>query len=697
MASRALTWMRLPGRVPLRMRVFFRGAFLLLALATVALAVNLLQDEKQRRHQQYAEGLRKSQAQIAARLRHPTGQLALLNAAALERAPTPVRPWLLPFSAIDFDDRSKAQQAVEMAGCALQYPSTATLCVGVGANPYAGGFVYVVGSLAAGPLEPHRPGELDLALSHRVVLALETNGSTSEWTAAYEVAADGRGRLVAFAGGTPLAPGSKPVRDFRGWLWQEARCADPAHGDSDCPRRTTISLRLPVPAFQQALAARQPRWPPPELESMVLRVRLLPPGDGAPLFDSDAPGATASFSLAELRALLQPGETLRVRREGRPGAVIELRGADDGGEASSPWLDALVRRLPVAGFDSPIVARETISTPLSRYELTLEGDIRSVNQALAVVATRTSGFVAAMLAAVLLTWLALELRIMRRVTLLTRRAAAVSSRVRADAAEGGRAAGAGGGRAELATLDLSDLKSSDELGVLAQGLQDLLQRVNEAARREQIRAAQEKEQWHAVGHEIVSPLQSLLALHGEPDDPASRYLRRMQQALRVLYGQASPSEAFEATPIEAGTVDLDAFLAEVAANARFVGIDGVTFTRHGRPVPVRADEHALEDAVSHVLRNAARHRTPGTPITLALQLAEREARVSVHNRGAPIAREVASRIFEYGVSGTDGGGGEHRGQGLFVARTYLAKMGGTIAARDTDDGVEFLLTLQRVA
>ena len=37
---------RLPGSVPFRLRVFFRGAFAALALATLALAVNVLQDEK---------------------------------------------------------------------------------------------------------------------------------------------------------------------------------------------------------------------------------------------------------------------------------------------------------------------------------------------------------------------------------------------------------------------------------------------------------------------------------------------------------------------------------------------------------------------------------------------------------------------------------------------------------------------------
>jgi two-component system OmpR family sensor kinase len=35
----------------------------------------------------------------------------------------------------------------------------------------------------------------------------------------------------------------------------------------------------------------------------------------------------------------------------------------------------------------------------------------------------------------------------------------------------------------------------------------------------------------------------------------------------------------------------------------------------------------------------------------------------------------------------------HRGQGLYVARTYMAKMGGTVEALNVADGVEFVLTL----
>ena len=161
---------RFPGRVPLRLRVFFRGVFALLALAMVALALSVLQDEKQRSHRVYAEGLQRNQAQIAARLRHPTGQLALLNPDAADRPAQPVRPLVLPFAALDFDDRGKAQQAVEMAGCALQYPDGATLCAAVGSNPYVGGFVYLVARVAVGELVPHQSGDLALTGEQHVLV-----------------------------------------------------------------------------------------------------------------------------------------------------------------------------------------------------------------------------------------------------------------------------------------------------------------------------------------------------------------------------------------------------------------------------------------------------------------------------------------------------------------------------------------------
>lgn len=694
----------LPARVPFGLRVFFRGAFLLLGLATIALALAVLQDEKERSYRNYQDGFRKNQAQIATKLRHPTGQLVLLNPTAYEREVTPLRPLVLPFSAIDFDDRNKAQQAVEMAGCLVQYPDAASMCVAVGNNPFAGGFLYAVGSFNSGPLVSHTSGTLDLSLAHRARITVDMRGQRYRWIAPFQAMqaldegrnaspfTNARGRLVGFADEGPITPASRPVRDFRGWLWQDSRCADGAlAADPVCARRAFVSVRLPVELFREALFSKGPAgivWPPADLDQIKVQVEMLAPGEGKALFDSNAEGATAPFSWAELTPLLLPGEKLRVRKLGAAGAsteIVALSGAE-ATERSSPLIAYLIRRLQVDGYDAPITGAEIISTPLGRYELTLTGDIRTVNKALTAVATRVSWFVGAMLLAIFVTWLAIELRIIRRITELTRRAATVSKGVRASD--------------NLATVDLADLRGGDELGVLAGGLQDLLQRVNEDVRREQIRVAQEKDTWHAVGHEIMSPLQSLMVLHGNADDPAHRYISRMQQAVRVLYGSASPSEAFESTALNVQTLDANEFLSHVARNAAAAGIPGVAFEPLAQPVRVRADEYSLEDVVSHVLRNAERYRLPGSliRITLSQQAQEGtapEAVITISNLGPQIEAGLLDKIFEYGVSDQpDTGAAGQRGQGLFVAKTYMAKMGGTIAARNLDGGVCLELRLQ---
>jgi len=718
---------RWPGLAYFRLRLFFRGVFLLLALATLAIALSVLQDEKQLSDRSYREGFAKTMGQVAAQLRNPAGQLALLNpppdaSAAPAAHAGAVHPLVLPFAALDFDDRNKVEQAVEMAGCARQYPGDAALCVAVGSNPWAGGFIYVVGHAPSPAAVAHRQGEPDLALAHRLRVDVDLRGRHYGWVAPFEADAAPagsvlRGRLTGFAEDDAGLPAARPARDFRGWLWQGGPCLDGSAAPDRCPRRAFFSVRLPVALLHDdLLALPAPTWPPADLGRIDVRVRWLAPGDGEPLFDSARAGATPPFSLSDLSPLLLPGETLQLRRLAATSAattasappLVTLTGTRATPPAASGWMPqalndfmsrgirGLLRRLPVDGEDSPIEAAETIRTAVGSYELHGYGDERSATRALAAVATRVSWFVVAMLAALALAWGAIEWTIIRRITMLTRRSRAVTAAV---VDEG--AAPARGGR--WSTLDVADLRGPDELGVLATCLAELMQRVNESMQRERLRAEQEKDQWMAVGHEIMSPLQSLIALHGAPDDASRRYILRMQQAIRVLYGSASPSEAFQSTTLQLATLELDAFLAAVAANAPHAGIADVRYEGPAEPVVVRADEYPLEDVITHVLQNAQRHRRPATPITLRLHADAERATVELHNEGAPIAADLLQRIFEYGVSGADdaapadAAGPTQRGQGLFVAKTYMAKMAGTIAARNVDGGVLIVLTLPRVA
>ena len=694
------------GLPAFRLRILVRSVFVLLATATLLLSVVLLKEEKERAWQSYQRGFERSQSEVMARLRHPSGQLALLNARSQGQGTTLLAPLLLPYSAIDFDDQNKAQQAVEMAGCSVQYPHGASVCAAIGNNPYAGGFIYLVGSFYAGELMARERGVLALDSVHRARISLDMRGVTYRWVAPYEALApqgtvSARGRLTGFVdnGTDALDIRARPVRDFRGWLWQNGQCRDLAGSPPDCQRRTFYSIRLPVELFREALFQKQPLvWPPEDLGTMRVRVEMLAPGATPALFDSNAPGAQSAASLADVARTLLPGERVQIRKLGASDSeALTLKGAEVQAGPSAPWLIRLISWLPLdmqgAAADAKTqevpAGLDILDTPTGNYAITFTGNLRGVEQGLAAVATRMSWYLGAMLAAIALAWLVVEVGLIRRVTALTRRAAAVSYNVQE---------GHIGPR--LGDLDVSDLRGSDELGILAGGLADLLQRVKDDIQREQLRAQQERDMWHAVGHEIMSPLQSLMVLHGGPDDPGHRYVQRMQQAVHVLYGTASPAEALQSADVTQGRLDLDAFLRHVADNAHFAGIENVVYESGAGPVIVRADEFALEDVVTHILHNADRYRPAGTPIELTLAASESTASATLRNQGATIADDLMGRIFELGVSdpgvSAPVGHSEHRGQGLFVAKTYMAKMGGTINARNTADGVAFSLTFQRL-
>jgi signal transduction histidine kinase len=671
-----------------RLRLVFRGAFLVLALATVALAVSLLQQEKQLGYNNYQTNFKKTQQQISATLRHPTGQMALLNPPASGASAT-LHPVLLPFSALDFDDQNKVQQAIAMSGCLLQYADNASLCVGIGNNPWAGGYIYIAGSFASSGLVSHVRGEKNILLAHRMAVTVSLRGQHYQWIALYEQEPPLvnqpaiYGRLTGFTSETINKPKAKPERDFRGWIWQKPECASGT--EENCLKDAFYSLRLPIPVLQEALfEKRRPVWPPEDLDQIQVELKILPPNSDAPVFDSRHPPVSAPFSLRDLQPMLLPGETLTIKKLSDKRELVQLTGNLEDADESSSLLTRLIRKLPVETDGPALSSHEIISTPLDKYQVDLQGDLRSASKSLSVVATRASWFVGAMLFAIFLVWLIIEIRIIRRITLLTKRADALSNTV----------VGAKGWE----RFDVQDLRNNDELGVLASCLHNLLQRVREDVEREAIRAEQEKDMWHAVGHEIMSPLQSLKALHSDSDEQSHRYIERMQQAIRVLYGSASPSEAFQSTNLQLSEIDLVAFMQHIAENAPCVGIPLVEFKGPEQAVIVRADEYSLEDVVTHILHNAQRYRTPGSTIQLVLTTTDNLAQVSIFNQGPQIPDDLINNIFEYGVSDQlDSGAKGNRGQGLFVAKTYMAKMGGTISVENVRDGVTFTLSLQRGA
>ena len=670
----ALKLPRLPAAAFLR-RTLLRLVFIGLLVGSATLVLQLLTDEKQRLQRAYEAGFRGQLDVVVERLRHPSGELLLLNLDRPADDASGSVPLRLPLGAIDFDDAAKAERAVEMSGCALRLASGVEWCPGVGRRASAGAFVYAVVRLPMAPALGRQPGQTDLDGVHRVRVELRHGQVAQHWLAPVELTEPGRGQLAGFlTQADVLDLRARPDREFRGWLWQDRACAQAGDDPQACPRRTLLSLRIPVDAWREAARAGS-AWPPDDLPTLRLKLQVRGPA-GAVVFDTSAAGVPRP-ALAALADNLKPGEELSVLRDDRTLATVTGEASAEDTQAPLPWLQSLVRRLPATRLEGPLQALATLPGGL---RLRLQGDLARVDRQLAATASRYSIYFAALAGAIGLAWLLVEIGLLRRMALLTRRANALSVELQ-------RAPD------QLPALDVADLRGRDELGILAGTLADLLARAREHLRREQLRAHQEREQWQAVGHEIMSPLQSLLALHGGAGDGSRRYLERMQAALHLLYGQASVGEAMAQASAQSQRVDIAAFLQQVADNAPHAGIDDVVAIGCGSGCDVEADPLKLEDALTHLLTNAQRYRTPGTPITLTLHCLPDRAQVDVANQGPRIPEERLATLFELGTSDRAQPG--QRGQGLFVARGYLAKMGGEIAVRNDGNGVCFTLTLPR--
>ncbi|MFO1228479.1 ATP-binding protein [Roseateles sp.] len=655
---------RLPAAAFLR-RTLLRLVFVGLLAGSALLVLQLLTEERQRLQREYEAGFLGRLHVMAERLRHPAGQLALLNLDHPAPDAQGAAPLRLPLGAIDFDDPSKAERAVELTACGDP-------CLAVGQRASAGAFVYVTAHLPLATLNGRAPGQTVLEDVHRLVVTLTQAGTTQRWLAPLELLTPERGQWAGFVtDADSLDRRARPDRDFRGWLWQGGCIAETS--TPPCERLSLLSLRIPVDAWRAD--AREGRaWPPADLTQLRLRVQLLGPGE-LRLFDS-LTTPPSSPAMSGVLDSLQAGERLSLWR----GTAQRAQWTPDRAAADAPalpWITRLIRRLPAARLQGPLQAEAKLS---SNELLRLQGDLAVVDAQLATTVTRYAAYFAALAGAIALAWLIVEIGLLRRMALLTRRANALKQELQA-------------APDQLPPLDVADLRGPDELGILAATLAELLARARDHLRSEQLRAHQEREQWQAVGHEIMSPLQSLLALHGREGDASRRYLERMQAALQLLYGQASVGEAVAQASAQRERLDLATFLREVAANAPYAGIENVQAQGCESACEALADPLKLEDALTHLLTNAQRYRVPGSPITLTLSATESEARIEVRNQGPTIAPDRLATLFELGTS--DAGSQTQRGQGLFVARGYLAKMGGSIEVRNEADGVCFALTLPR--
>ncbi len=215
-----------------------------------------------------------------------------------------------------------------------------------------------------------------------------------------------------------------------------------------------------------------------------------------------------------------------------------------------------------------------------------------------------------------------------------------------------------------------------------------------------------------VAHDLRAPLTSIRhtvqtlvdEVRGSPSpahapllqavEAATGQLGRLANELLDLSRLEHPSARGEPGPVDLlPLVEEAVAAAKPSARARSIRFDiGVAPDLR----PVRGDRTQLLEALSHLLQNAARFSPEGQAIDITLDRNGDGQLLVVRDRGPGLKPDESERIFERFEQGAQSPYSRERGfgLGLYIARSYLERMGGTIRAENhPEGGARFICTV----
>jgi two-component system sensor histidine kinase KdpD len=175
----------------------------------------------------------------------------------------------------------------------------------------------------------------------------------------------------------------------------------------------------------------------------------------------------------------------------------------------------------------------------------------------------------------------------------------------------------------------------------------------------------------------------LLDLVGDEADRLDRLVANLLSLSRIEAGSLAPER--QAVPLDELFTDRVRKLNRVLRNAH-VQVD-VPFT-----LPLAdADYTLLDQVLTNLLENAARHSPEGGVIRVRARARENWIEVSVADQGPGVLPEDAERIFE---PFSRGRGSTSSGVGLAICRAIVEAHGGTISVQGGEGGgAQFVFTL----
>ncbi|GAC1402464.1 MAG: hypothetical protein NVSMB64_02360 [Candidatus Velthaea sp.] len=249
-----------------------------------------------------------------------------------------------------------------------------------------------------------------------------------------------------------------------------------------------------------------------------------------------------------------------------------------------------------------------------------------------------------------------------------------------------------------------DVAGRGEFDALARAYNAAAAQVQEAFEERQQADAQMRQFVADAGHELRTPLTIVLGYidmlkRKAPDDERSRRIfetiaiegSRMRTLIDNLVLLAKldsdavrPIEPFELT--ELLEHDIVQTRRGIAPAARFVLDIAVDAT-------VIGDRSEIYEAIANVVDNAIKY-APGSPVRIAVRLAEGAVEIAISDEGPGIAAHDREAIFDRFYRGASRGEIEGSGLGLAIAKRAIERAGGTLALGPAGSGTTFLICLR---
>jgi two-component system, sensor histidine kinase and response regulator len=209
-----------------------------------------------------------------------------------------------------------------------------------------------------------------------------------------------------------------------------------------------------------------------------------------------------------------------------------------------------------------------------------------------------------------------------------------------------------------------------------------------------------------VAHEIKTPLSAAfaaaeLALRagGFPDGQErrlhtiKRQLTRMNELVNAVLDAAQLQDGRLEVKLE--PADLGEIIEGAVAYFRDLNADVRFSLEESEPVEIEADPQRLRQIVDNLLSNAVKYGGPANEVRVMVTATERNAVVTVSDRGPGIPKEQIGHIFDR-FHRVPGSGGRGHGLGLYIAAALARLLGGEITVTSViGDGSTFRLTLPR--